>query len=97
MNFIGLVSLALDAHEIAALTRSHKKIKSLREFDPKRLAEFCEKTSPFQGEIEIDEIPLRCPIQSLTDNSAAKMEAFVILELAKIAAHEKRMRGLAGK
>jgi hypothetical protein len=90
------VSLDLDAYKIAALTRLYTNRQSQRAFDQKWIAELCEKVSPSRGEIWIDENPLWCPIRSLTDDFAAKIEVFVITELAKIAVLEQRKRGIAG-
>jgi len=49
-------SLDLDAHKIAFLTRLNRNtVNRYLLLIRKRIAELCERSSPFQGEIEIDE------------------------------------------
>jgi transposase-like protein len=49
-------SLDLDAHKIATLTGLNRNtVNRYMQLIRKRIAEFCERTSPVQGEIEIDE------------------------------------------
>ena len=55
-EFIRYFSLDLDAHKIALLTGLNRNtvnryLRLLR----KRIAEFCEQSSPFYGETEVDE------------------------------------------
>jgi transposase-like protein len=46
----------LDAHKIAVLTGLNRNtVNRYMQLIRKRIAEFCEQSSPFQGEIEIDE------------------------------------------
>ena len=49
-------SLDLDAHKIAFLTRLNRHtVNRYLLLIRKTIAEFCEQSSPFKGEIEIDE------------------------------------------
>ena len=55
-EFIGYFSLDLDAHKIAFLTGLNRNtVNRYLLLIRKRIAEFCEQSSPFSGEIEVDE------------------------------------------
>ncbi len=55
-EFVRYFSLDLDAHKITALTGLNRNtVNRYMQLIRKRIAEFCEQSSPFQGEIEIDE------------------------------------------
>ena len=55
-EFIRYFSLGLDAHKIAFLTGLNRNtINRYLLLIRKRITEFCEQSSPFHGEIEVDE------------------------------------------
>ena len=55
-EFIRYFSLDLDAHKIALLTGLNRNtVNRYVLLIRKRIAEFCEQSSPFVGEIEVDE------------------------------------------
>ena len=55
-EFIRYFSLDLDAHKIAFLTGLNRNtVKRYVLLIRKRIAEFCEQSSPFSGEVEVDE------------------------------------------
>ena len=55
-EFIRYFSLDLDAHKIAFLTSLNRNtVNRYLLLIRKRIAEFCEQSSPFHGEIEVDE------------------------------------------
>ena len=55
-EFIRYFSLDLDAHKIAFLTGLNRNtVNRYLLLIRKRIAEFCEQSSPFHGEIEVDE------------------------------------------
>jgi hypothetical protein len=55
-EFIRYFSLDLDAHKITFLTGLNRNsVNRYLLLIRKRVAEFCEQSSPFQGEIEVDE------------------------------------------
>ena len=55
-EFIRYLSLDLDAHKIAFLTGLNRNtVNRYLLLLRKRIAEFCEQSSPFSGEIEVDE------------------------------------------
>jgi transposase-like protein len=55
-EFIRFFSLDLDAHKIAFLTGLNRNtVNRYLLLLRKRIAEFCEQSSPFHGEIEVDE------------------------------------------
>jgi len=55
-EFIRYLSLDLDAHKIAFLTGLNRNtVNRYLLLLRKRVAEFCEQSSPFSGEIEVDE------------------------------------------
>jgi transposase len=55
-EFIRYFSLDLDAHKITFLTGLNRNtVNRYLLLIRKRIAEFCEQSSPFQGEIEVDE------------------------------------------
>ena len=55
-EFIRYFSLDLDAHKITFLTGLNRNtVNRYSLLIRKRIAEFCEQSSPFQGEIEVDE------------------------------------------
>ena len=55
-EFIRYFSLDLDAHKIAFLTGLNRNtVNRYVLLIRKRIAEFCEQSSPFSGEIEVDE------------------------------------------